>query len=483
MLDVAIIGCGIVGAAAAYELSKYELGLVVLEKENDVAASGATKANSAIIHAGYDPEPGTLMAKLNVEGTKLAKELFKALDIHHRECGALVLAFSEQEMPVLEHLKQNGITNGVPDLKIVTGAQALEIEPNLNPSVFAALLAPSAMIVNPWEYTLALAETAVKNGAELRRNCEITGIDKIDGVFVIHTSLGEIRARYIINAAGLYSDKIHNMVSSSKQEFTIMPDRGEYYLLDTNEGTRVSHVVFPCPDAHGKGVLVSPTVHGNLIVGPSNSPPSGPDDVANTSEAMAYVMEVSRRSVPSIDFRANIRNFAGNRAKTDHSDFIIAPAQGAEGFINLAGIKSPGLSAAPAIAKMAADLLAESGLKLQPKQTFHNECKRIRFSELSPDEKAALVARDPAYGQIICRCETVTAGEIRDVLSSPIPPVSLDGVKRRCRPGSGRCQGGFCAPRVMEILAKHYDCPPSEIQQDIAETYILTVETKGGRVS
>ena len=481
MLDIAIIGCGIVGAAAAFELSRYDLSVAVLEKENDVAASGATKANSAIIHAGYDPKHTTLMARLNVDGSRLVKELCQALDIPHRECGALVLAISEQEASVLESLLQNGIANGVPGLKILTGAQALEIEGGINPDVFAALYVPSTMIISPWEYTLALAETAVRNGVELRLECEVTGIEKADGGYIIRTTRGDVCARRIINAAGLYADKIHNMIA--EQEFEILPDRGEYYLLDKSEGTRVSHVIFHCPNEHGKGVLVAPTVHGNLIVGPSNDPPRNREDVSNTPEGLAFVIESARHSVPDIDIRANIRNFAGSRAKTEHHDFIIAQAKGAKGFINLAGIKSPGLSAAPAIAKMAVELLADSGLELRRKHSFHAERRQIRLREMPHDKKAELIARDPAYAQVVCRCETVTEGEIRDALLSPIPPLSLDGVKRRCGPGMGRCQGGFCGPRIMEILAKHYNCAPTEVLQDSAGTYILTSETKGGRNS
>ncbi|MCL2617312.1 MAG: NAD(P)/FAD-dependent oxidoreductase [Defluviitaleaceae bacterium] len=478
MFDVAIIGCGIVGAAAAYELSKYELSLVTLEKENDVAASGATKANSATIHAGYDPRPGTLMARLNVEGAALTKELCRNLDIPHKQCGALVLAFSDSEVPTLERLLANGIANGVPGMKMISGAEALRVEPNINPGIFAALQVPTTMIVSPWEFTHALAETSVRNGADLRLNSNVTSITREGSAYIIHTADGEVRTRRIINAAGLYADHIHNMVAVP--EFEILPDRGEYYLLDKSEGTRVSQVIYQCPNELGKGVLVAPTVHGNLIAGPSNATRSTRDDTSNTYQGLSNVKSAAGKSVPSIDFRASIRNFAGIRARTDQYDFIIGHAKGAEGFINLAGIKSPGLSAAPAIAKMAADLLAEIGLDMRRKQNFINERKRVRFHDLSQNEKAALIAKDPAYGQVICRCETVTEGEIRDALASPIPPRSLDGVKRRTGPGMGRCQGGFCSPRVLEILARHYGVSPIEIPQDTEGTYILTSETKGG---
>jgi glycerol-3-phosphate dehydrogenase len=468
MLDVIVIGCGIVGAAAAYELSRYELSVAVLERENDVAM-GATKANSAIIHAGYDPEPGSLMAKLNVAGARLAAELCDKLDVAHKHCGALVLAFSEEEIPTLERLLRNGELNGVQDLKILLRDKVLEMEPSLSGNVAAALYAPSAMIVDPWEYTLALAETAVRNGAELKLEHAVTGIEPIPGGYRVRTAQGVFEARTVLNAAGLYADEIHGMVS--EPAFTIRPAKGEYYLLDKSEGSRVGRVIFQCPTKEGKGVLVAPTVHGNLIVGPSHTRLESPDDTSSTMEGLDFVRKTARKSVPDIDFGASIRNFSGNRALSDHDDFIIAEA--GRGFIDLAGIRSPGLSAAPAIAKMAVEMLADGGLELREKDAFCDTRERVRFRELTPEEKAVLVRRDPAYGRVVCRCETVTEGEIRDVLRSPVPPRSIDGVKRRCGPGMGRCQGGFCGSRVLELLAGHDRCKPAEVLQDGAGSYVL----------
>jgi len=473
MYDIAIIGCGIVGAAAAYELSKYKLKIAVLEKENDVAVA-TTKANSAIIHAGYDPKPGTLMAKLNVEGAILAKEICEVLDIPYKQCGALVLAFSSKETIVLENLLQAGKTNGVPGLCILDKAQVIDLEPNLSSDVIAALYAPSAAIISPWEYGLALIETAVKNQVELYRECEVIDIKKTDNSYTIQTCQGQVQTRYIINAAGLYADKINNMANPIT--FEIQPDRGEYFLLDKSEGKQVRHIIFQCPSELGKGVLVAPTVHGNLIVGPSSVEVEDSKDVSNTSIGLGFVREFATKSVPGINFRANIRNFAGNRAKTKAGDFVIEETQ--SGFINLAGISSPGLSAAPAIAKMAVELLSESGLALQEKENYINERKLTRFNELSPSEKAELISNDPSYATVICRCQTVTEGEIRDALNSPIPPRSLDGVKRRTGAGMGRCQSGFCGPRVVELLAAHYNCSPTEILQDEANTHILVAGTK-----
>lgn len=477
MLDVAIIGCGIVGAAAAYELSRNHLSVAVFEKENDVAA-GTTKANSAIIHAGYDPEPGTLMATLGAEGNRLAREICERLDVPHRSCGSLVLAFSKRELGVLESLLERGIQNGVPGLRLLGREDTLRLEPNVNGEVLGSLLAPSAMVVSPWEYALAMIETAVKNGAELYLERAVTGIEKTERGYRLLTEHGPVETRFVLNAAGVCADKIHGMVSAPS--FKIIPDKGEYYLLDKSEGDRVGHVIFRCPTRLGKGTLVAPTIHGNLIVGPNNEPPNDCGDIATTSAGLAQVAAIAKISVPSIDFRASIRNFAGVRAASDSDDFIIAEAEGAPGFINLAGIKSPGLTAAPAIARLAARMLEERGLALNPKADFSDERRRVRFAELSAEEKSARIKKNPAYGKVICRCENVTEGEILDAFRSPVPPRSVDAVKRRCNSGMGRCQGGFCGPRIVEMLANELGINPTCVLQDKRGSFILTGETKGG---
>ena len=475
MYDVLIAGCGVTGAAAAFELSKYKLKIGILERENDVAM-GATKANSAILHAGYDPEPGTLMARLNVRGVELARKLCSQLDVPYNPCGSLVLALSEEELPVIEELYRRGNENGVPGLELLTGDEARALEPNLSEHVTGALHAPSAAICSPWEYCLALAETAVKNGAELRLNTAVTGLDPLPEGWTVHTNNGEFQTRFVLNAAGVDAEAVHAMVGSPS--FKTLPARGQYYLLDKGEGNRVGRVIFQCPGRAGKGVLVAPTVHGNLIVGPSSERVEG-NDTATTGAGLRHVRETAQRSVPSVSFRESIRNFAGVRANTDRGDFVIE--QSAPHFIDLAGICSPGLSAAPAIGEYAAELLAREGLALEKKDAFLCERRRVRFKELSPEERAALVEREPAYGRVICRCETVTEGEILDALHGPIPPVSVDGVKRRVNAGMGRCQGGFCGPRVVDILARELGQSPGEIVQDQAGSRLLARETKGGR--
>ena len=474
MYDVLIIGCGVTGAAAAFQLSKYKLRVGILERENDVAL-GTTKANSAILHAGYDPEPGTLMAKLNVRGVELARELSQKLDVPYNPCGSLVLAFSEEERPTLEELYRRGKENGVPGLELLCGDEARALEPNLSENVAAALHAPSAAICSPWEYCLALAETAVNNGVELHLNTAVTGLEQSGEGWTVHTGGGDFQARFILNAAGVDAETVHAM--AAPPTFTTKPSRGQYYLLDKAEGGRVSRVIFQCPGKAGKGVLVAPTVHGNLIVGP-DAVPSGPHDTSTTGDGLRFVRETAQKSVPSVNFRESIRNFAGVRAATGRGDFIIEEA--APRFIDLAGICSPGLSAAPAIAEYAVELLEKGGLALEKKDTFVCERHRTRFKELPPAERAALVEREPAYGRVICRCETVTEGEILETLRSPIPPRSVDGVKRRVNAGMGRCQGGFCGPRVVDILARELNLSPGDIVQDQAGSWLLDRQTKGG---
>ena len=476
MYDVAIIGCGVIGAAAAYALSRYDNKVVILEAENDVADC-TTKANSAILHAGYDPEPGTKMARLNVRGVELAREICAKLDVPYRCCGSLVLALSDAELPHLQHLYENGVANGVPGLKLLSAEETLAMEPNLSPEVRGALYAPSAAIVSPWEYALAMAEVAVRNGVELRLRCPVTDAKAIEGGYRLTVPGGTVETRCVINAAGLNAEKIHSMVEPAN--FRIRPTRGEYYLLDKSEGTRVNHVIFQCPNELGKGVLVSPTVHGNLIVGPDAVLVEG-DDTSCTSAGLDFVCRTARRSVPGINFGESIRNFAGVRANVDVDDFIIGEEPEAPGWIDLAGMKSPGLSAAPAVAEDALEILRARGVLGAEKADYKDGRRHIRFKELSVEEKKQLVAEQPAYGRVICRCETITEGEILAALHSEIPATTIDGVKRRAGSGMGRCQGGFCGPRVLELISRELGISPLDVLQDKDGTNVLVSETKVG---
>ena len=476
MYDVAVIGAGIVGAACAYELSKYNLRVAVLEKKNDVCC-GTTKANSAIIHAGYDPLPGTLMARLNVAGSKMAGELFKKLDLPSPPNSPLVVSFFHDDKKGVEEISRRRNETAIEGVRML-GAEGLrKMEPYISDQAICALYAPTAAIVNPWEYGIALAETAVRNGTEVKLEFEVTSIEKKDGVWHIESPKGSVDAKYVINAAGVDCDTIHNMVA--QPAYKVLPSAGEYYLLDLSEGKRANHVIFQCPDKDGKGVLVTHTCHGNLLVGP-NADPRDKDDTSTKSRCLDFIRQKAVKSVPSIAFRENIRNFTGVRAVTDRDDFIIEFA--AEHFLDLAGIKSPGLSAAPAIALEAVKMLADQGLALNKKENIVDSRKHLRFKKLSNEEKNRIIAQDPAYGRVICRCETITEGEILDALRSPIPPVSLDGIKRRAGTGMGRCQSGFCGPKVLEIIAKFRNVPYEDVLQDDTGSYILTGETKSGGV-
>ncbi len=469
--DVLVIGAGITGGCVLHELSKYQLNIAVIDKEND-AAEGTTKANSAIVHAGYDPLPGTKMAFHNVRGNRMVKELCKHYQVHYSECGSLVIATDDDEIKTVQKLYERGIQNRVPGLKILTGAETLELEPNLNPNIRCSLFAPTGGIVNPWELCIALVETAVENGADHYFSHEVTAITPEENGYAVTVKNGIVlHTKYLVNAAGIYADRIHAMAASA--DFTIAPAKGEYYLLDKNQGGLVGRVIFQCPTKAGKGVLVSPTVHGNLIVGPDRTDSCGREDLATDGKNLEGIRKISEKTCQKIDFRQSIRNFAGLRAISGQEDFIIREIPGLHGFIELAGIQSPGLTSAPSIALEALELLQKAGLGLIEKKEFKNTRKVVRMKELTPDEQEQKIKENPLYGRVICRCETITEGEIVDALKSPIIPPSIDAVKRRTNAGMGRCQGGFCSPRVLEIIAREKGIDPSEVIQDKEDSRIL----------
>jgi len=477
MYDVVVIGAGIIGASVARELAKYDLNVKVLEKENDVA-NGTTKANSAIVHAGYDPKNGTMMAKVNVKGNEMFEEICNELDVPFERIGSLVLAFNDEDLKTINELYENGTKNGVPNLQILTKEETLKLEPNISPEIAGALHAPTGGIVGPWEYTIALMENAVVNGVRLQLSAEVTSIEKLEDGYTITINDSEkpIYTKYIVNAAGIYADKVHNMVA--KPAYTISPRKGQYFVMDKTQGELVKKTIFQCPNEHGKGVLVTPTVHGNLLVGPDSESIISREDFSTTSEQLDFVREKAALSVKNIAFRDSIRNFAGLRAYSERTDFIVEEAEDAKGFIDLAGMKSPALSSAPAIALEAIKLLKDSGLEFKENKNFIKERKQIVFMELSPERKAEIIKENPSYGRIICRCENITEGEIIDSIRRPVGATTLDGVKKRCRPGMGRCQGGFCGPRVQEILSKELGKNLEEILLDKNNSYIVTSETK-----
>lgn len=474
MVDVAIIGTGIMGAALSRELSKYNLDILLLDKENDVS-NGTTKANSAIVHAGYDAKTGSLMAKYNVWGNAIYEELCKEVDAPFRRVGSYVLAFDENDKKHIEQLYQRGLDNGVPDMKIMSKEEVLEREPNISNKIVGALYAGTAGITGPWEFAIKLIENAMENGTKLALNSEVVNIIKKEDYFIIKIKDKEdIKARTIVNAAGVFADKINDMISKIK--FTIHPRIGEYYLLDKVQGKLTDTVIFQCPNEMGKGILVAKTAHGNIIVGPTASDVESKDDVGNTISGLETIREHATRSIENINFRDNIRNFAGLRAEADTGDFILGRTD-VKGFYNMAGTKSPGLTSAPAMAIDLAKIIVED-LKATKKENFIKNRKRIHFIDLSPEEKAEIIKKDPRYGRIICRCENITEGEIVDCIHRYAGAITINGVKRRCRPGSGRCQGGFCGPRVQEILARELNIPLEKVVMEQLGSYILTGETK-----
>ncbi|NMF04917.1 NAD(P)/FAD-dependent oxidoreductase [Clostridium beijerinckii] len=475
MYDVAIIGSGVIGNSIFRELTKYNLKVVVLEKEKDVSM-GTSKANSAIVHAGYDPKEGTLMAKYNVAGNEMFEDLCKELSVPFKRNGSLIIAFNDEDMKTVQALYENGTKIGVKDLQILSKEQVLEKEPNLNQEIFGALYAPTGGIVGPFEYTIALAENAVANGGEIKLEKEVIAIEKND-TFKITTKDGEIiESKFVINAAGLYADKIHNLVC--KESFKIVPRSGEYFVMDKTQGNVVSHTIFQCPSKLGKGVLVTPTVHGNLLVGPDARDIEDKDDVGTLAEGLNEVRDASMRTTNKVNFREIIRSFAGLRANPDTGDFIVEENDEVKGFIDVAGMKSPGLSSAPAIALDVVEILKEAGCKLDKKSDFKAKREQIHFMELSAKEKAELIKKNPQYGRMVCRCESITEGEIVDAIKRSIGIPSLDSIKRRCRPGMGRCQGGFCGPRVQEIIARECNVPLEDVVQEKSGSYILLGKTK-----
>lgn len=390
---------------------------------------------------------------------------------------SFVIAFDEREMEYVRELYDRGVANGVPGVRIIDREEALRLEPGLNPKLIGALYAPGSGIINPWEYADAMAETAVRNGVEVKLSSRVTGIERNEDHFVVTTSSGSYEARYVINAGGAFSAQVYELVGGRGLKQTNFC--GQYYVLDKSQGGIINSVVFPCPDEHGfKGILVAPTVHGNLIVGPDAYQVEDGDHVATVEPYLSQVKSGGLRSVPGIDFRQTIHEYAGVRPNTQIPDFVIEESPICPHFINLAGIKSPGLSAAPAIALEGLRILSGCGLELTEKETFIDRRRRIKFRELSNAEKAAVIAEDPLYGRVICRCETVTEGEIVEAIHRPIVPRSIDAIKRRCNAGMGRCQGGFCGPRVHEILARELGVSPMDITMDEEGTWLLSSPIK-----
>lgn len=451
MFDVVIIGAGVSGCASARELSRYNLNICVVEREEDVCC-GTSKSNSAIVHAGFDAENGSLMAKLNVEGSQMMEELSKELDFHYKRNGSLVVCLNEEERPNLEALYERGVKNGVKDLRIIEREELVGLEPNISEEAIAALYAPTGGIVCPFGLTYALAENAATNGVEFKFDTEVTGFDKTEDGWIVKTSAGDIKTKYIVNAAGVYADVFHNMVSENKIHIT--PRKGEYCLLDRSTEGFVTHTIFQLPNKYGKGVLVSPTVHGNTLIGPTALDIEDKEGTNTTQQGIDELTRKACTTVKNLPLRQVITSFAGLRAHEDGHEFIIKELEDAKGFIDCAGIESPGIASAPAIGKMVADIVAKATGAARKENFVATRTGILDPKKLTKDEYTALIKEKPEYGNIICRCERITEGEIMDAINRPVGAKTLDGVKRRTRAAMGRCQGGFCSPRTMEIIAR-----------------------------
>ncbi len=455
--DITIIGAGVIGCALARELSKYHVKVLLLEKDNDVS-NGASKANSGIVHGGYDAKYGTSKGYFSRKGNRMFKQLDEELNFGYKEVGSLVLAYTEDQLDTLKQLMENGQRNGVEDLEIIYREQILEMEPHINKEVLYALHCPSAGITSPYEFTIALCENAITNGVTLKLKQEVTSIEKSNHGFTVRTSDEVYSTNYVINAAGYYSDHIARLIGLD--DFSIMPRKGEYILLNKNQGHLANKVLFQTPSNQGKGILVTPTYHGNLMLGPNAQQVEDLNDIGTEMDILTYIVKTARKSIPDFDIKQTLTSFAGIRASSSSKDFIIEESS-VPHFFNVAGIESPGLTSSPAIAQFVVGLLADSGLILKKDESF-NPYRAAIIKKKNKDFDGMIDDKNPDKN-IICRCEKVTESEIVDALTRGIPIDHVDGVKRRTRCTMGPCQGNFCVPRVTEVIAHTMNIPKEDV--------------------
>lgn len=476
MYDVITIGAGIVGCAIARELAKYNLTTCLLEKNEDIGA-GTTKANSGIVHGGYADKPGSLKAQLCYKGNSMYQKLNDDLSFGFSQIGSFVIGFNEKDVIKINELFEYGQKNGVSNLQIVDGDFVKNKEPNLNRDIKLALFCPTAGVTSPYEFAVALAENAVQNGTKLKLNTKVTAIQQVEDYFIVTTNNETLTAKIIINAAGLYTDEIAKMVGLN--DFTIKSRQGQYLLFDKDQGDLVNSIIFQVPTAISKGILVTKTYHGNLLIGPDATPAPSKDYLDTTSKNINEIIKVAKRSLPDFDLRKVITAFAGNRATPNNNDFIIEESK-IKGFINVAGIDSPGLTAAPAIAMNVIEIIKATNLvQLHPKIDFNPYRKSYNtVANMGDSELDNLIKKEAKYGHVVCRCETVSEGEICDALHRNIPINSLDAIKRRTRAGMGRCQGGFCTPKIMEIIFNELKIPKEKITKKGGESSLVIGKTK-----
>lgn len=476
MFDCVVIGAGVVGGLVARELTKYNLSVCILEKAADVAM-GATRANSAIVHAGYDAKEGTLKAKLNVRGSNMMEGVCRELGVKYKRNGSLVVGFNDEDAGTLRSLIERGRTNGVEGLSFVEREELVRLEPNIGDNVTCALRAQTGAIVCPYELCMAAIGNAMDNGAELKLNFEVNRIEENGGVYKVYSQDESVEAKIVINCAGVYSDDVARLIGD--ESFSVRPRRGEYMLLDKECGALVGHTVFRCPSKMGKGVLVSPTVDGNLLLGPTAEDIDDKDDTSTTPKGLYHLSSLASEQVRGINLGKVITSFTGLRATGSTGDFIINSPK--HGFINCAGIESPGLTSAPAIAEYVVKMLRDEGFTLEKNETFNGTRRASHyFRELSTEQKNEIIKDNPDYAQVICRCETVTAGEIIEAIRTNPRPTDVDGVKRRTRATMGRCQGGFCTPYIVEILAREMGIDVCDVTKSGGKSYINIGKTEKG---
>ncbi len=463
--DVVIIGAGAVGSAIARELSKYDLDIVVVDKNEDIGGD-ASKSNSAIIHTGYDASPDTLESQLVVAANPMYERLTEELDIPYRKLGALLPAITDEQFAALPAIKEKAFKNRVYDVEYLSGAKMLDMEPELNPDVKGGLYIPRENIIDPFILVMALAENANANGVSFMLNTTVTGIVVKDGrVTTVQTTGGDIETKYVVNAAALHCDDIAAMVG--KADYKVVARRGQFFILDKNTSCKVNKIVLPIPTKITKGKLMCPTIHGNMLVGPTAEDLDDKTGYETTAAGLESIAEDVRRLIPNVNLRESITQYSGLRPNRVPEGLHVDVYDDLAGYVNLSGVRSTGLTLSVAMGKYVAQLMLSRGMKATLRGDFISERKGIvRFHELSRERQDELIRNDPRYGTVICRCETVTEGEIMDAIHRPIPARSMDAVKRRVRAGMGRCQGGFCGPRVLEILARELGVPVEEITKN-----------------
>lgn len=487
--DVLIIGAGVTGTMTARALSALDCSVAVVEAGADVAW-GATRANSAIVHAGYDCVPGTLKAKMNVRGCAMMAEVCRTLGVEYKNCGSHVVAFGEEDEKTLDELYERGVKNGVPGLKILSQEELRAMEPNVSPEATASLWAPSAGIVCPYGLAIAAAENAATNGVDFHFHFRVSDVSLVGDVYYVTDGERTLAARYVVNAAGVHSAEVAQILGENAFPVTITPRRGEYIVMDKSCASLVNATLFAAPTPRGKGILVAQTVDGNLLVGPNANVVEDAEDTSVTAAGLDEITTGAQRLVPAVNRRNSITNFAGVRATPSTHDFYIQPSEQLPGVIHAVGVESPGLASSPAVAEYIVSLLAQIGFAPEKKENYiptrRAEGNPVPFNRMSDAQRAEAIAKNPAYGRIICRCETVTEGDLLAAMRSPIPATDLDMLKRRTRAGMGRCQGGFCSPRAAVLLAEEGDLSLASVTKsgdgswlvyDRAEEY----KTEGGR--